>query len=421
MFKMKAKTVASIALVLLVIGVLAILLILSFSTLTTRETGLMSTILTFLSILATWIVSFLYSESIHKSSIQEAKEAHQENLRTYALKAAEKVTNLSDQLSQLSDFLEEELNSSDFETIQELVNSRDQRIVSAIQMLGMLKSVNDTTLSDWQGVIGEELEEKREEKEELQEYVLELTDRLERVLERENSTAILSHENNREEQLVLLREDLTKLISDITGRRPVPKIARKSIRRDVSLECLNCGEKIEYRQRGKLNTAKKVECKNCKSKFVSRYDDPTSNFYLQTSKDTQETMECEDCKETFSATLNSFPGSTVDASCSNCSAKYRLVRYHTGEVRLKRVGEGEYNTLKLTDDLVEKVKLRLPSQPWPKHIHKAVALQLGISNGMAQRAIRKLIENGTFKEQIKGQLFELKPVTNQIGEGKMAL
>ncbi len=414
MFKMKTKTAASTALVLLVIGVLTILLILSFSTLTTRETGLMSTILTLLSILVTWIVSFLYSESIHKSSIQEAKDAHQENLRTYALKAAEKVTNLSSQLSQLSDFLEEELNSSGFETIQELVNSREQRIVSAIQMLGILKSVNDTSLSDWQGVIGEELEEKREEKEELQGYVLELTDRLERVLERENSNATLGHENNREEQLVLLREDLTRLISDITGRRPVPKIIRKSIRRDVSLECLNCGEKIEYRQRGKPNTAKKVKCKSCKAKYVSRYDEPTSKFYLELSKDIQETIECEDCKEIFSATLNSFPSSAVNARCSNCSAKYRLIRYHSGDVHLKRIGDGATNAPKLTDELIEKVKSRLPDQPWPKHIHKAVARELGMSNGMAQKAIRKLIENGAFKEQINGQLFELKLVASEV-------
>lgn len=406
---MKTKTVASIALVLLVVGVLTVLLILSFSTLTTRETGLMSTILTLLSILATWIVSFLYSESIHKSSITEAKEAHQENLRTYALKASEKVTNLSEQLSQLSDFLEAELSSSEFETIQELVNSREQRIVSAIQMLGMLKSVNDTSLSDWQGVIGEELEEKREEKEELQEYVLELTDRLERVLEKDNGI-LASSESKRDDQLVLLREDLAKLISDITGRRPVPKIARKSIRKDVSLGCLNCGEKIEYRQRAKPNTAKKVECKNCRSKYVSRYNDANNNFYLEVSRDVQEQIECEDCSAIFVATLNSFPGSAVDAICDKCSAKYRLVRYHTGEIRVKRLGIPPSGGMKLTDEIIEKVKSLLPAQPWPKHIHKTVAQELGISNGMAQKAIRKLINDGTFKEQINGQLFELRPV-----------
>lgn len=407
---MKTKTIASIALALLVIGVLTVLLILSFSTLTTRETGLMSTILTLFSILATWIVSFLYSESIHKSSITEAKEAHQENLRTYALKASEKVINLSDQISQLSDFLEEELSSSEFETIQELVNSREQRIVSAIQMLGMLKSVNDTSLSDWQGVIGEELEEKREEKEELQEYVLELTDRLERVLERESSQPILNSEHKTEDQLVLLREDLAKLISDITGRRPVPKIARRSIRKDVSLKCPNCEERLEYRQKAKKNTAKKVECKTCKSKYVSRYDEANSIFYLETNKDIQEKMECEDCKSILVATLNSFPGSAADVTCESCSVKYRLVRYHTGEVRVKRIGNPPTTGMKLTDEIIKNVKSLLPEQPWPKYVHKAVAQEVGISNGMAQKAIRKLINDGIFKEQINGKLFDLRPV-----------
>lgn len=410
---MKTKTVASIALILLVIGVLTVLLVLSFSTLTTRETGLMSTILTLLSILATWIVSFLYSESIHRNSISEAKESHQENLRTYALKASEKVTNLSDQLSQLSAFLEEELNASDFETIQELVNSREQRIVSAIQMLAMLKSVNDTSLSDWQGVIGEELEEQREEKQELQEYVLELTDRLERVLEREASQSEKS-QKEKEIQLLSLRNDLSKMINEVSGRRPVPKIARKSIRKDISMKCPKCESELGYRQRAKKNSAKKVECSECKSRYVSLYDESKGSFYLEVSKDISEEIECEDCSSVITTTLNSFPGSVSNVDCEQCEAKYRLVRYHNGEVRLKRIGIAPSSGMNLTDEIIDKVRLQLPNQPWPRHIHKTVAQELGISNGMAQKAIRRLINKGVFKEQVNGQLYELRPVSGDV-------
>lgn len=410
---MKTRTVANIALIVLVIGVLTVLLILSFSTLNTRETGLLSTILTLLSILATWIVSFVYSESIHKNSILEAKEAHQENLRTYALKAAEKVTNLSDQLSQLSGFLEAEIGSSDFETMQELVNSREQRIVSAIQMLSMLKSVNDTSLSDWQGVIGDELEERREEKQELQEHVLELTERLERLLERDQEKTEDSGTYNHD-QLMLLRDDISKIVGDLTGRRPVPRITRKTIRRDVELGCKKCNEVMAYRQRSKKNTAKKVECRACKSKYVSRYDEDKGIFYLEDIRDIPEKIECEECHSVIDILLNSFPGAVASVNCTGCIAKYRAVRYSTGEVRLKKIGGIQAPRIELTEEIVEKVQSLLPVQPWPKHVHKSVAQNLGLSNATVQKAIRKLIRDGIFKEQIDGKLYELKPAEENI-------
>lgn len=406
---MDGKRVASVALALLIVGLLLILAILSFTSLTTRETGLMSTILTLLSILATCIVAFVYSESIHKSSIQEAKDAHKENLRTYALKAAEKVTNLSDQLSQLSDFLEVELRGSSFDTVQELVNSREQRIVSAIQMLAMLKSVNDTALSDWQGVIGEELEEKREEKEELQEHVLDLTDRLEKMVQRDEYSAA-SKVSFQDDQLGLLREDLSKLIGDITGRRPVPVISRKSIRRDVVEECPKCGGSIQYRQKAKNNTAKKVECKLCKNKFVSKFDSTNKKFYLELNEDLIEKVECESCKNTISAALSTFPGSATALDCEKCKAKYRMIRTVDGTITLRRIEAALPIAKELTPDLLEKVKLALPDQPWERGIHKAVANEVGLSNSLVTKAIRKLIEDGTFNEQIDGELYELKPI-----------
>lgn len=409
---MKAKTVASIALFLLIVGVLTVLLILSFSELTTRETGLMSTILTLLSILATWIVSFLYSESIHKNSISEAKEAHQENLKTYALKAAEKVTNLSDQLSQLSAFLEDEIGSSDFETMQELVNSREQRIVSAIQMLSMLKSVNDTSLSDWQGVIGEELEERREEKQELQAHVLEVTERLERLLEKEQDKNNDSGAVNDKSQIGYLTEDISKILADLTGRRTVPRITRKSIRRDVELNCNECKEVITYRQRSKKNTAKKVECKVCKSKYVSRYDEDKGVFYLEEIKELPEKIECEECHSLMDIFLSSFPGASITLNCTGCTAKYRAIRYNTGDVRIKQIGPTQTPRIDLSPEIVNKVKSLLPAQPWPKHIHKTIAGEIGVSNALVQKAIRQLISDGIFKEQIDGKLYELQPVDN---------
>ncbi len=70
---------------------------------TPNEALLLSLFLTFLSILGSWIVSRYYSESSYNKS-----------LRVFALKAAEKVTNLSNELDRLSAFIQQELKDNEY-------------------------------------------------------------------------------------------------------------------------------------------------------------------------------------------------------------------------------------------------------------------------------------------------------------------
>jgi len=56
--------------------------------------------------------------------------------------------------------------------------------------------------------------------------------------------------------------------------------------------------------------------------------------------------------------------------------------------------------------LIEKIKSRLPEQPWIKNQHKKTARELGLSNKTVSRAIEKLIEEGFFKKQYKGEIIE---------------
>lgn len=416
---MKSNWLAIVMLVLLVIGVLAVLLILAFSPLTVRETGLLSTILTLLSILTTWIVSHQYSESLHKIAIAEAKEAHQENLRTFALKAAEKVTNLSDQLRHLIAFLEDELQSSDYETNQELVNSREQRIESAVHMLAMLKSMNDTSLSDWQGVIGDELEDQREEKAEREQKILDLSERLESVLEGHNQE--LSHRlgsaNGFGEQIDLLRDDISRLIAGVSGNRPKLRTKKKATRRDLEVDCLNCGRSIAYRQRSRPNSAKPVSCSHCNASFISRYNESDSDFYLQRREDVDESINCPSCDATIDCRLDTFPGSAGIVSCVSCEAQTRIIRESSGKVRLKALRAPPTPSVELSEKLIEQVRSLLPEQPWPKYVHKDVANDIGVSNSTIQKAIRILIDRGVFLEQIDGELFRLVRVDSN-GENK---
>lgn len=415
---MKTSKLVTAILIILVVGVVGILLLLSFSNLTTRETGLLSTLLSLLSILAAWMVSHIYSESQHKSAIGEAKEAHQENLRTFALKAAEKVTNLSDQISHVISFLEDELQNSEFETNQELINSREQRIESCVHMLSMLKSMNDTSLSDWQGIIGEELEEQREEKAEREEQIIELTNRLESLLEgqKEALSEHLGSKTGVDKEIHYLRKDLERLIANISGSRPKLRVARRTTRKDVSQNCPVCNATLTYRQRTKIRSIKPVRCSNCSSELISKYNADDDDFYLEKREDLVEKIECPSCQALVDLKLNNFPGATSDALCESCDMQIRAVRQVDGSVRVKSLKKKVIAAKELTEEFICDVKYRLPPQPWEKHIHKIIASELGVSNSMVQRAIRHLIDKGEFHEQINGELFKLVPVSESKKE-----
>jgi hypothetical protein len=397
------------------IGVIGSILLISFGGLTSKEGGFLSVLLSILSIIASWILARQEGESQHSKAIVEVKDMHNENLRTYALKASEKVTNLSDQLTQLGDFLEEELKNTEFDTNQELINSREQRIVSSIQMLGMLKSVNDTSLSDWQGVIGDELENQREEKVELQKSVIDLTNRLENSLENQEKRIPKNADNTAEfdTQIVLMREEISKLISGIGGKRPIPKIGRKLTRHDVSIPCSNCEYTFHYRQRSNVNGAKSLKCSGCNAQYISRFNIDIGKFYLQKREDIFEKVECTSCGSLLNITLNTHPGTSIETSCDACGINYRAVRDHTGPIKLKKLANNILSKTEITDEVVAKIKSMLPEQPWPKHIHKDVAEKLNVSNRVVQTAIKKLIYLGEFEHQVDGKLYKLHPISDE--------
>src|SRR5579863_4077432 len=82
----------------LLITVIFVLIYLSVGHLSQTEANLFSVVLTLVSIGFGWAVSHHYSQKSFSEALDRAKEEYQSNLRTYALKAAEKVNNLSQQL-----------------------------------------------------------------------------------------------------------------------------------------------------------------------------------------------------------------------------------------------------------------------------------------------------------------------------------
>lgn len=65
---------------------------------------------------------------------------------------------MSNELNRFVLYSEQAIAETEHESPEEALLAREERITSAIHIANTLKSVNDTSLSDWRGVIGEELD-----------------------------------------------------------------------------------------------------------------------------------------------------------------------------------------------------------------------------------------------------------------------
>jgi hypothetical protein len=229
------KTIA----VLMFAGVILIMYLLGTNVPTARESSLLSIIMFMLSTLATWILSHFYAETTHKQAIEEVKNLYQSNLRTYALKASEKVNNLSKQLSLLGVYLQQELDATDYDSPGDELLVKEERIGAAIQMVNVLKSVNDTGLSDWQGVIGSELDQQRKERDERLQDLNKLVEQY-LVLQHENIPSKKEDTGKLNSEIQSLKEQLSALSAGIIGS-PIHLTRRtKQARQSIENPCPAC-------------------------------------------------------------------------------------------------------------------------------------------------------------------------------------
>lgn len=393
------------------IGVALCIYFISAANLTARESGLISIVLTILSVLAAWIVTHMYSQSQYKKAIEEVEESHRTNLRTYALKAAEKVNNLSTQLNRLAAYLEESLEESDDEKLREDLLSKQEKITSAIQIVNMLKSVNDTTLSDWEGVIGEELDEQRELQEEREEYLGQLIERLETISESqidtqqyaESSTQALSKEVDS------LRRELRSIAVNL-GLSPIrlaKPLERKPRRESVETHCPICGEVVTYTQRANPKSIKAFMCQACGTKLFSRYD-AEKGFMVEIRRVDIEQVACPSCGATCEVSIDTYPHSSVVIGCQDCKKMITVTRTLDGissQLKATQTKVTQTGSEDLTEELIQSVKDNLPPQPWPTGIGKDVSLKLGLPKSLVASAIQKLIRRGVFKVQFDGKMY----------------
>ncbi len=403
--------------IVLSLSIVGCLLSVAVTELTAKETTLLGIVLTILSFIASWLVSMHFANKSHKQAIDEVKEQHLSNLRTYALNAAEKVNNLSNELAKLSVYLQQELEEDDEElTTEELYTSSYERIESAIHIINTLKSVNDTYLSDWKGVIGEELDEKLEEQQERENELKQLVERVELVLQTKpvDQTKRLNEVHNLSRQISDLRKDLNLTLNSVSGTFVrSSRTTTRAKKENVTCSCPVCNEPLSYRQRPSASSFKLVNCRKCSTKLAAKWNEVTS-FTLEQEGKKDESYNCPNCKKNIITSLGNFPNSKNINICKACGEASQVVRNVKGFTiqpltKTPTILKSEPippEKIEVNEEILEKVKTALPAQPWPKGTHKEVAEKLGLASNVVSKHIYELIRRGVFKPQVDGVLYE---------------
>ena len=383
----------------IIYGVVACISVLRDGQLTARETGLMSIVLTGLSILASWVVGDMYSSNQLKATIADVEEQHRTNLRTYALKAAEKVNNLSSELTRLSAYLQQELDYTEYRNTEEELQAKEERIESAIHLINTLKSFNDNSLSDWQGVIGDELDQQREEKLEREQEIRHAIGEVEHQLTAQLADIRTKQQDTREVQsgIESLRRDLRLALSATGIAVPLPRMMR-SEKHQVERACPICGAINTYKQRPKVASVKALDCSGCRRRLVARFDSDQGHYLVAVKP---EKVECPSCKAVLEIGVDPIPGGSAATQCAECGGEVAVVRTKEGlRIRFTQSEPGD-----LQEDFLELVRQKLPAQPWPTGIHKEVAVDLSVNPHRVSSAINELIRRGIVYPQVAGVVY----------------
>jgi hypothetical protein len=375
------------------LGILIALIRAAWSQMTATESVLLSILLSAASILVSWLVTYVYSQASLDEAIRRATEANTENIRNYAQKAAEKVLNLSNELQRLIDALvaaREE--AGEVEVDKDSAVLLDERIAAAIHNLETLRSMNDTFLSDWRGVIGEEIARQDLLETQIEELKKELDEsRRERLAiesqyrsSQYRSEELLAHLHQRSASL---ERELVEKLKELPFRVTAPP--KKRSKKEISLACPSCNKTSKVTIRIRPGAKKLLHCPHCKNwlKVETRHDEKVdvtevAMYHFD--------APCPVCSSMFHGEIPDYRGTMEHMACPSCSMPLKISR-STEDINIRLDGSLREH---LPQKLVEAVMKRLPEQPWPKHIHKEIADDLGVSNTLVQRIIGSQIAQG---------------------------
>ena len=106
--------------------------------------------------------------------------------------------------------------------------------------------------------------------------------------------------------------------------------------------------------------------------------------------------------------LDPVPSGIASGNCEQCGRGLTLIRA-SDSVRVRLSDHPRPSGRLIGSELMERVRMALPGQPWPTGIHREIALELGISPSEASHAISELIKKGDFHPQEDGVVLVSEP------------
>lgn len=311
------KWLSTLILIVLIIIIVAVLVIGGLSELSSREYLFLSILLTGLAIGASWLGTNLASKATSEQMRQTLKDEYSENLRTYALKAAEKVQNLSSEIERLTEYLRESLTAAEPGDIK----FAQEKLKASTLMLETIRSVNDTALSDWRGIIGDELKKQEEVQADI--------DNIYRKLEMLDDIQLPSAELRG--QLALPGIDLEDIdledyigrdIVNYASRSPIPVRLPKKRRINTLLRCPMCQSENQTRINLRARYKKVAKCKTC-GLFFSIIVGPELNIKTEKIETSEKSIKCMLCDAEITVTYPLWPGYSFQPQCPNCHSLMR--------------------------------------------------------------------------------------------------
>lgn len=386
------KYILTVVVVLALITGLSVCLYVSFTkTLSANECLMVGIMVSIFSILISWIVTHVYSQMNLESRTEEVRKQHEENIRTYAVKAAEKVFNLSGELNRLIENLKSVLEDYDEEEGIEVYNLvLRERIISTIYLVETLKSMNDTFLSDWKGVIGEQIQQQQNLEKQIKE-IAEEVERQKRIKEQLESQFVSYTELEEIEHHIRDAEkQLYQKVLQLPFRaRPV---IHKPKKQDILVECPACESNNLISIRPRAGARKAFQCKECEEHLKVIYETDTE-FEIEKIPLNEFSEKCPLCRKEFRGCIPAYPGAMKNFVCPECACEILVTKKKDGVNVGRRQKQRD-----IPEKLLDRIYQELPPQPWDKDIHKVVAEKLGLSNSLVHRAIKSLLSQGKVAE-----------------------
>lgn len=404
------KYISHIILVTLAICIVWIIVISGLTDLSSRECLFLSVLLTGLAIAASWLGTGIASKSTSEQMKNTLKTEYMENLRTYALKAAEKVQNLSAEMERLIDYVNESPPSEKEGLSRTLI----ERFKTVSIMLETIKSVNDTALSDWRGIIGDELKKQEQIKTDIDEIFSKIEDLEEAITTPTTSTGQLTMIPSIYSATVptdwssmfnyninTRLEDIDKDIVNYASSSPIPVRLPRKRRINATVKCPKCESENSTRVNMRDGYKKVIRCNNCLNYFAVTVDSD-QNIGVESIGAKEVAIKCMLCDYEHTVTYPLWPSYVIHHECPKC----RCIMYaNVDKAQELQYRQSENITKRFLEIIEQLVDGKYPDAT----TISGIAREIGVSKAKITQGIKVLVN----LERIEGPEEEQEEVVDE--------